>query len=203
MISAELVARGFTKFLPSLFDIQCALMRQCVDFTGKTTLEVGARDGRHSEAALAMGAAEATALELRPEPSSQIVRTRPVQFVYGDCRTVDLAQTFDIVMAYGILYHVPDPGALIARLSSWAREWLFISTHCGQSAEVVSGGYGGQWLGEGVADIDAAEPTPSLWLARSELRRAISDHGGRLMHEMDYDVGGIPAVWVAVRMGDQ
>ena len=198
-LATELVARGFTRFIPELFDQQCALMRAHVDFTDLATLEIGARDGRHSEAALAMGASQATALELRPGASRRIERTRPVQFVYGDCRLIHLPGTYDVVMAYGIVYHVPDPAALIRRLLGWSHGWVFLSTHCGDHDRDAAGGYRGEFRQEGTDDIDAANPVPSLWLERSELRRAITDAGGQIVQELDYMVGAVPGVWIAVR----
>ena len=195
-----LLERGFTKLEPDLLDRQMDLMRETADFKDRICLELGARDGRHSLMALELGALASTAVDGREDNFPAEADRHPhITYTVADARRLPTTLPFDIVLCYGLLYHVQDPGDLIKRMCKVASEWLFISTHCATVMVHDFGGYRGRWMHEGTADIDAMEPSPSLWLHPSELRRALADNGFEVATWVDYTISGQRAVWLAAR----
>lgn len=208
----KLAAAGFWSLVPDLFDRQVALMQEVCSFQDKTTLELGALDGRHSAAALRLGARSCLAVEGRRENLGRGSKyTKDVDFLVADVRELPLLDkrwggpgtTFDIVMAYGILYHVADPVALIRRMRALCCGYLFISTHCVPAARAaIAGGYGGGWWAE-IGWTDSAlqgrsrQPGYSFWLTEPALLRALRDNGFEVLRTERYDVRGTPATWVA------
>ena len=214
MIGHDLVAGGFQSLVPDLFNRQVYLMRSVCPFKDKSVLELGAMDGRHSAAALAMGARGCLAIEGRPErlaPTRDSAYTKDVDFLVADVRQMPLRNTtFDIVMAYGLLYHVANPVALIRTMRELCGETLFISTHCGP-AETQMEGYPGVWWlergwGDSMLGVDpdslcwqGLERTWSFWLTEESLIRALEHNGFEVLRIEHYDVRGTPATWVAAR----
>ncbi len=198
-LGADLAAKGYTKFVPDLFDTQVLLMAETIDFTGKRTLELGARDGRHSVAALELGAKFAVAMDGRSEEFGKDSR---VNYIESDVTTCPFVPGYyDIVMAYGLLYHMADPIDLLKKITETAQEWLVISTHCvtGWAARDQCQGYFGQIRAEGCSDIDALQAGTSFWLEETELIRAIRDLGWEVVKKFNYEISGLPAVWLAAR----
>ena len=198
----SLLKRGFTKLEPDLLDRQMELMREEVDFKDAEVLELGCRDGRHSLMALELGAICSFAMDGRPDsfPRGDFSDSR-ISYVSADARRVErtFGKTFDVILCYGLLYHVPDPGDLIRQMCKMTTRALVISTHCATLAVHESGGYSGRFVEESNGDIDSMEPVPSLWLHPDELKRALDDNGFEVVRWVDYIVSDRPAVWLAAK----
>ena len=96
--------------------IQSRLDRLPTNVGGRRLLDVGCADGQFAAAAVARGW-RPTGVELNP-PAVQRARDRGVEVVAGDVQTVDLeAATFDVVTAWDVLEHVPDPRRFVDRIS--------------------------------------------------------------------------------------
>lgn len=201
-LGEELSARGFRHFVPALFDEQVRLMQSVTTFAGKTTLEIGAMDGRHSEAAQALGACHSLAIEGRMSNIAHAMenRRRDIQFYPADVeRLPDVLPAFDIVMAYGILYHVVKPVALLRRLCALTIETLFISTHCADEVVFLPEGFGGRWNDENNLPTSSLGGKTSFWLTQPELLRCLADCGMEVVQVHPYTITEQPAVWIAAR----
>jgi len=201
-LGAELAARGFQHFVPALFDAQVRLMQSVTTFAGKTTLEIGAMDGRHSEAAQALGACHSLAIEGRMSNIQHAIENqkRNIQFYPADVeRLPEMLPAFDIVMAYGILYHVTRPVALLRRVCALTIETLFISTHCAEEVMFLPEGYGGRWNEENNLPTSSLFGKASFWLTEDELLRCLTDNGTEVVKVHHYTISEQPAVWIAAR----
>ena len=89
---------------------------------GKRVLDVGAADGFFSIAAAAAGAAEVHAVDAAYIGWPDHIRllsqawNLPVRIVSGDFRTHAFAETYDLILFLGVLYHLPDVFDAIKRL---------------------------------------------------------------------------------------
>jgi len=178
-------------------------MAEVCPFRDRTVLELGAKDGRHSAAALAMGACRCLAIEGRRSnlaPARRCEYTARVEFVEADVASLPLRASFDIVMAYGILYHLPHPIGLIGELRALCDGFLFVSTHCADPVECVDGYWGSFW-DEPAGTDSALSPGRSFWLAEPELMRALENNQFRILKVAHYDTRGTTATWVAARAG--
>ena len=96
--------------------IQDRLDRLPTDVPGRRLLDVGCADGQFAAAARERGW-RAAGVELNP-PAVRRARARGVEVVEGDVQTVDLGQArFDVVTAWDVLEHVPDPRLFVDRIS--------------------------------------------------------------------------------------
>ncbi len=112
---------------------------------------IEAREGNVARARLA--------LSLLPTPK--------VEFVLGNLETMDLSPlgSFDAVFCSGLLYHLPRPWELLARLPGVAPD-LFLWTHYAPSSRArgEEGGYAGIAVGEfGLEDPLSGMSAGSFW----------------------------------------
>ena len=127
-------------------------------------------------------------------------------FVCGDLTTaLPSDRSFDVVFAAGILYHLEQPAATLARLRELCTGFMLLDTHvadpdrvthnCSSEVTLASdtgADYRGRWFSEFAADIPDDERdlllwasstnTRSFWPYEEELRRMLSDAGfGRVV----------------------
>lgn len=99
--------------------IEDRLDRLPTDVAGRRLLDVGCADGQFAAAAQRRGW-QASGVELNP-PAVQRARARGVEVVEGDVQAMDLGQArFDVVTAWDVLEHVPDPRLFLDRVSRLA-----------------------------------------------------------------------------------
>jgi len=93
------------------------------DFSGKTVLDVGCNAGYYSFVAKNRGAERVVAVELdrhfvRQAQYLSTLLGLDVQFLHDDVHNVDTRLgIFDIIICSGLMYHIPDPTNVLARLS--------------------------------------------------------------------------------------
>jgi tRNA (mo5U34)-methyltransferase len=104
------------------------------DFSGKTVLDVGCNAGYYSFVAKSRGARRVVGIELdrhfvRQAEYLSILLGLAVQFVHDDVHNVDARLgIFDIVICSGLLYHIPDPTNVLARLSDVCADAILIES---------------------------------------------------------------------------
>jgi Methyltransferase domain len=101
-----------------------------LDLSDRRVLELGAGIGDHTSFFLDRGC-RVTALEGRPE-NVEILKVRfpsaeTLWLDLDDDETSDLGR-FEIVYAYGVLYHLAEPRRAIARMSAWCSDLLLLET---------------------------------------------------------------------------
>jgi tRNA (mo5U34)-methyltransferase len=106
------------------------------DFSGKTVLDVGCRDGFYSFEAEKRGADRVVALDITPPDRFGFALAREllgsrVEYVKGS--VYDLAPqihgTFDVVLFLGVLYHLRHPLLALEKIHAVCRETLYLETH--------------------------------------------------------------------------
>lgn len=105
------------------------------DLNGKTVLDVGAWDGYFSFACERKGAERIVALDAdqhgQGSAGFEFAAEQfgsDVEYRIGDVLTEEFGTTFDTVLCFGVLYHVPDPTALLDRLFELADETVCLET---------------------------------------------------------------------------
>ena len=102
------------------------------DLSGVTVLDVGAGEGYYSFLAEERGAEQVVAVSLndRSEQFNLIKSARgsTAEYIVGDVFDLKFAEEFDLVICFGMLYHVPDPRTLLNCLRELAGESLCLST---------------------------------------------------------------------------
>jgi hypothetical protein len=159
----------------------------------RTILELGSLEGGHTFALAALAGVEhVVAVEGRTE---NVERARVVQralgvdnvtFVVGNLETMDMAPLghFDAIFCTGLLYHLPCPWELLARLAAVSGR-IYIWTQCAD--EPVDGHDAGGYAGRSYDEWGRWEPLSGLsptsfWPTREELVRMISDAGFPVVH---------------------
>lgn len=100
-----------------------------LELAGKTVLELGAGVGDHSAFWIDRGATMTIT-----EPRGENLALLRERYPNADVRKLDLdtetlnGETFDIVYAYGVLYHLADPAKAIADIARYSREYTFLET---------------------------------------------------------------------------
>ncbi|MEP6698551.1 MAG: class I SAM-dependent methyltransferase [Verrucomicrobiota bacterium] len=172
-----------------------------------TILELGSLEGahvfelaRHPHVTRVLGI-EGRAANLRKAQLVQkLLRAKNTEFVEANLEECDLTPfgKFDAVFCSGLLYHLPEPWKLIARLPAVAPK-LFLWTHYAAEAEAEPMGDNlrGKIQGEGGAD----EPLSGLssisrWLTLGSLINVLTIHGYESIHIIEHDLknGNGPAV---------
>ena len=204
----ELRGRGYP-VLEGIFDRQAQFMSG-FDWRGKTVLELGAFDGRHSEVALRLGAAFATVVEGRKENLKHANPAWPgrVGFVVGDIRDMkaltpnpspDGRGEYDVGLIFGVLYHLDNPVRFLEKALNLCREAVFIWTHVADTINLECEGYAGKGYEDpGRSDNDALEPLTAFWFDEDELVRCLGKNGFGVVKivEMRTPVYPAPAVCV-------
>jgi tRNA (mo5U34)-methyltransferase len=116
------------------------------DLSGRTVLDVGAWDGYFSFAAERAGAARVVAVDpacWNPpawgergwgtrhgfDLARRALGSSVEPVALGSLDELDTLGTFDVVLFLGVLYHLPDPLAVLAAVAALARELLVVETH--------------------------------------------------------------------------
>ena len=190
----ELRGRGYP-VLYDIFDLQAQFMSG-FDWRGKTVMELGAFDGRHSEVALRLGASFATVVEGREENVRYANPDQPmkVRFVVGDIREAltlpspdGRGEEVDVGLIFGVLYHLDNPVRFLERALTYFREAVFIWTHVASTINLECEGYAGmRYEDPGRTDNDALEPLTAFWFEEDELVRCLRANGFEVVriHEM-------------------
>ena len=104
------------------------------DFSGKTVLDAGCNAGYYSFVAKSRGAERVVGVELddRFVRQAQYLSTLlqlDVQFLHDDVHNINhQLGTFDIVICSGLLYHIPDPMTVLARLADVCADTIMIES---------------------------------------------------------------------------
>lgn len=140
---------------------------------GLTVLELGPLEGGHTYMLQQAGAASVVAVEsngrayLKCLTVKELLGLDRARFLLGDAKaylTTDPAP-FDVCLASGVLYHMPDPVALIAAISARASR-LILWTH--------------------YYDADVARVNPLMQKKMKGSRRATHDGFAHTLHEHRY-----------------
>ena len=195
-------------------DWRIARLLDEVSIKGKRVLELGSFEGGHT-AALAAAGAEVVAVEGRKANFrrcllvSEIFGLTNVSFQMGDIRNVtrETHGTFDIALAIGVLYHLPDPERLLANLLHMAPQTL-LWTHVADEKHPVESRHGelqtafGKFRGKMVGEdstraTSALDRDDAIWLYREDLLaliKAIGYRDCRVLAEQPADALPSPAV---------
>ena len=122
------------RFRRDIYDRFRLTFEACGNVAGKTVLDVGCGTGRYSAEFARRGAGRVVGLDLAPNmvnmarqlAAQQGVKER-CDFIVGDFLKKDLARTFDICLAVGILDYVSRPCLFLEKMRSVARERLILS----------------------------------------------------------------------------
>lgn len=104
------------------------------DFSGKTVLDVGCNAGYYSFVAKSRGAERVVAVELdrhfvRQAQYMSTLLGLEVQFLRDDVHNVDTRLgIFDVIICSGLMYHIPDPTNVLARLSDVCADTILIES---------------------------------------------------------------------------
>lgn len=194
----ELMGRGYP-VLMGIFDHQAQFLAASgYEWEGKTVLELGAFDGRHSEVAIRLGASSAMVVEGREEnlKHANPAESDKVRFIMGDVQDIDDLRFFpasnqsiryDASLIFGILYHLKNPVFVLKRALAYSKEAVFIWTHVADTViNMECEGYMGQrYQDPGVNANDAIEPLTAFWFAQDELVRCLNDNGFRVVRIVD------------------
>jgi SAM-dependent methyltransferase len=180
--------------------------------TGKTIADLGCNEGGFGVEFARLGAKESVGIEARDvsvqrcELVRKLAGLENLKFIRGDVKE-ELARwpdSFDIVFASGILYHVADPHKLLSDIFRACREAVLIDTAVASreapshwcSEEIVSRTFGGKsYQGRVFPEPDASirESTlwaawsneSSFWLLEDELLSLMRDVGFRDVRKVD------------------
>lgn len=181
--------------------------------TARTILDLGSLEGAHTfRIAERPGVERVLALEGRERNLrkarfiQELLRVRNVEFAQANLEKIDVAAfgKFDAVFCSGLIYHLPEPWKLIARLSAVAPR-LFIWTHYATDTEakVVSGGWRGKIYPEGGFEEPLSGLSPnSTWLTLESLVCALTASGygsiGIMNHDLTHPKGPTVTIGAAV-----
>ena len=184
-------------------DSRLALFLRKVSIEGKRVLELGPLEGGHTLALARAGAGEIVAVEGRPDNLRRCLLIKDlfglenVTFLLGDIRDVTrhTRGEFDIAVAVGVLYHLPEPDSLLAHLVEIAPLtllWTHVADeeHPEKAAEgkLVSqyGTFRGKVLAEDTTHALSAIDRDVIWLYRQDLLdliRAVGFRECRILEE--------------------
>ena len=206
-LGAELVRAGFEHLDPALYNWQVEQMNAHIDWRGKHVLELGAMDGRHSEAALYYGAKSAVAVEGKQHlvDHARDISIRHPAFVCADVREcVELKSSLheDAILCFGLLYHLEAPATFLMELALRMQPgaWLVISTHCADGPlDGEDRGYEGRWWHEGAQVGDAIAPGRSLWLSAGALKQCLADCKLEVVDWKQCRITGRPAEFIVAK----
>jgi SAM-dependent methyltransferase/uncharacterized protein YbaR (Trm112 family) len=186
---SQFVVEGQTLGGPYNFPADPRIRRLSAELSlqDKRVLELGCLEGGHSLALSALGPRELVAVEGRPANYvrccviKNLFALDTVRFRLDDVRQVTPERygTFDVVVAMGVLYHLPDPHALLANLPRLA-DTVYLSTHYANDKhpqhspeahlETPWGRFRGKRYNEyGLADPLSGLEEHSFWLRQDDL----------------------------------
>lgn len=133
----------------------------------------------------------------------------PFEILEADVMRMEVAPEFDIVICYGVLYHVHEPHLLLHKLRNLSPQLLFLATQAavdpphpaftryrmGEKAsfEFEDDIYHGRWYPEARNEpldyASALNENPSFWFYPEELRRLIEKFGFTVEEWYVPDVG--------------
>lgn len=164
-------------------DGRLVLFKQHFPDPNKRVLELGSMEGGHT-VEIAKHSRHVTAIEGRNENRhraeliAQITNTRNLQFRDGNLETLDPSPLgiFDVCFNVGLLYHIPEPWLLLARLARCCKA-MFLWTHIG-----VDRGIHGEYRGEMYREFGRSDPLSGLspesfWPTHDELLRMLVNNG--------------------------
>jgi SAM-dependent methyltransferase len=114
-----------------------ALIELYTSVADRTFLDVGAADGYESRALALRGARRTVAVEGKQTPFEQALAAKEtLGLANHDVRMLDARRIdehdlgrFDVVLCFGLLYHMANPFNLLRRLRAVTRELLLVETH--------------------------------------------------------------------------
>lgn len=117
-------------------DLLCNASRLPLDLTGKRVLDVGAWHGCCSFECERRGASEVIAYSLEDPNTTGFYRLKEilnskVQYINGTAYALapETLGTFDVILFFGVLYHLRYPLLAIDRLRAVSRGGVFVETH--------------------------------------------------------------------------
>jgi hypothetical protein len=122
--------------VPLFADDRISWLAGQMELAGRTVLELGPLEGGHSYMLEQLGAERVVAVEanrrayLRCLVVKEILGLRRVEFLCGDLVEYlrECAETFDLCLASGVLYHMRDPVEML-RLAARVSDRLYLWTH--------------------------------------------------------------------------
>lgn len=150
-------------------------------------LELGSLEGGHTFELIKRPGRSVVAVEGRADNveraryARRCLRATEVRFVHANLETTPLRRfgRFDVVYCSGLLYHLPDPAALLDQFAAVAPA-TFVATHYARDDEVdaVLHGMPGRWYSElGLGDPLSGMSARSFWPARDALLDRIRSAG--------------------------
>jgi tRNA (mo5U34)-methyltransferase len=133
---------------PGLNSVQqlCGRVRLPVDLTGRRVLDIGAWNGGYSFECERRGAAEVVAYSLENPDVTGFNRLKAllgsrVRYVQGSVYTLSPEQVgeFDLILFFGVLYHLRYPLLAIDRIRCVSRGEVLIETHTLTSRHLLRG----------------------------------------------------------------
>jgi tRNA (mo5U34)-methyltransferase len=150
----EVFAGVFTPGRNPVADL-CARVRLPADLSGQSVLDVGAWHGAFSFECERRGAARVVAYSLENPDASGFNKLKAllhsrVEYVQGSAYTLapELVGTFDVVLFFGVLYHLRYPLLAVDRLRTVCTGEAFIETHVVTDKHLLRGPRAGlaRWL---------------------------------------------------------
>lgn len=160
------------------------------DMTGLRVLDIGCAEGFFSFEAERRGAAEVVGIDSFPDSIRRfnIVRNaRGSKVMAYLCNVYDLAAktfgTFDLVMYYGVLYHLRHPLLALERILDVCRGTMLLQTACSADVPGLEGQPMAQFHPFGIDSGPDAEGRPLrdptvFWLPNRACVRAMVAHAG-------------------------
>ncbi|MFA5022566.1 MAG: class I SAM-dependent methyltransferase [Patescibacteria group bacterium] len=177
----------------------------------KTILELGALEGGHTVRLCQNPKVEKIiAIESRTESIKRarfiknLLSLAKVEFIKGNLETFDLPSLgrFDAVFCSGLLYHLPKPWELMAKLSQITNN-IFIDTHYAskEHTTVEKNGLIGYLYPETPSHVWSGMSSYSFWPTFESLQKMISQSGFEKMEVMynNYDHLNGPRTFIAAR----
>jgi len=179
----------------------------------ETILELGSLEGAHTfllaerpaiKRVLAIEGRERNLQKARLV--QRLLDIRNAEFVQANLESADLAifGRFDAIFCSGLLYHLPEPWKLIAKLAAVAPR-LFIWTHYARDSEakIISDGLRGKIYVEGGATEPLSGMSPTaIWLTLESLITSLTNSGYKnveVIHNDPTHTNG-PAVTIGASM---
>lgn len=104
-----------------------------IDLTGKTVLDLGAADGFYSYLCESRGAKKVVSLDFMEWKGHSIIKkilNSNVEFRISKVQDIDsINENFDIILFFGLYYHLEDPVQALRKIFGKANETVFLAGH--------------------------------------------------------------------------